>query len=346
MVGKKKLALILSGLLVMTGLMSCSNTNMEEKEGSTTESSENVESDGKTYTIGINQLVQHDALDASRQGFIEGLKEKGFEEGKNLKIDYQNAQGDMAITKTISDQFVTSKVDMIFAIATSSLQASYNATKDIPIVFTAVTDPIDAGVANSWESSGTNVTGTSDMVSMEEQLDLLTELVPDIKTLGVIYNSSEANSLAQVQELKKEAEKRNIDIKEISVTTVNEINQNLSAALGSIDALYAPTDNTVASAYDLVGNLCINKNIPILCGEEAGVSKGGLCSIGIDYFKLGKEAGYKAAEILNGKAPSDIEISTLSDMSITINTDVVEKLNITVPDDINSKATRVTGGVN
>lgn len=346
MVGKKKLALILSGLLVMTGLMSCSNTNMEEKEGSTTESSENVESDRKTYTIGINQLVQHDALDASRQGFIEGLKEKGFEEGKNLKIDYQNAQGDMAIAKTISDQFVTSKVDMIFAIATSSLQASYNATKDIPIVFTAVTDPIDAGVANSWESSGTNVTGTSDMVSMEEQLDLLTELVPDIKTLGVIYNSSEANSLAQVQELKKEAEKRNIDIKEISVTTVNEINQNLSAALGSIDALYAPTDNTVASAYDLVGNLCINKNIPILCGEEAGVSKGGLCSIGIDYFKLGKEAGYKAAEILNGKAPSDIEISTLSDMSITINTDVVEKLNITVPDDINSKATKVTGGVN
>ena len=346
MVGKKKLALILSGLLVMTGLMSCSNDNTEEKEGSTTESSENVESDGKTYTIGINQLVQHDALDASRQGFIEGLKEKGFEEGKNLKIDYQNAQGDMAIAKTISDQFVTSKVDMIFAIATSSLQASYNATKDIPIVFTAVTDPIDAGVANSWESSGTNVTGTSDMVSMEEQLDLLTELVPDIKTLGVIYNSSEANSLAQVQELKKEAEKRNIDIKEISVTTVNEINQNLSAALGSIDALYAPTDNTVASAYDLVGNLCINKNIPILCGEEAGVSKGGLCSIGIDYFKLGKEAGYKAAEILNGKAPIDIEISTLSDMSITINTDVVEKLNITVPDDINSKATKVTGGVN
>lgn len=330
----------------MTGLMSCSNANTEEKEGSTTESSENVESDGKTYTIGVNQLVQHDALDASRQGFIEGLKEKGFEEGKNLKIDYQNAQGDMAIAKTISDQFVTSKVDMIFAIATSSLQASYNATKDIPIVFTAVTDPIDAGVANSWESSGTNVTGTSDMVSMEEQLDLLTELVPDIKTLGVIYNSSEANSLAQVQELKKEAEKRNIDIKEISVTTVNEINQNLSAALGSIDALYAPTDNTVASAYDLVGNLCINKNIPILCGEEAGVSKGGLCSIGIDYFKLGKEAGYKAAEILNGKAPSDIEISTLSDMSITINTDVVEKLNITVPDDINSKATKVTGGVN
>lgn len=345
MVGKKKLTLILSGILIVAGLVSCAKTSSSNENEKTRDVSKNSNEVKEMYTIGINQLVQHDALDASREGFIEGLKEKGFEEGKNLKIDYQNAQGDIAIAKTISDQFVTSKVDMIFAIATSSLQASYNATKDIPIVFTAVTDPIGAGVAESWESSGTNVTGTSDMVSMEKQLSLLTTLVPDIKTLGVIYNSSEANSLAQVQELKKEAEKNAIDIKEISVTTVNEINQNLNAAIGSIDALYAPTDNTVASAYDLVGNICVNKNIPILCGEEAGVSKGGLCSIGIDYFKLGKEAGYKAAEILNGTKPSDIEISTLSDMSITINTDVAEKLNITIPEDINTKANKVTGGV-
>lgn len=336
MVGKKKLALILSGILVVTGLVSCGK---EKDDNGTLEEAKN------TYTIGINQLVQHDALDASREGFIEGLKEKGFEEGKNLKIDYQNAQGDISIAKTISDQFVTSNADMIFSIATSSLQASYNATKDIPIVFTAVTDPVEAGVAKSFESSGTNVTGTSDMVSMEAQLDLLTTLVKDIKTLGVIYNSSEANSLAQVQELKKEANKRGINVKEISVTTVNEVNQNLNAAIGSIDALYAPTDNTVASAYDLVGNICVSKNIPMLCGEEAGISKGGLCSIGIDYFKLGKEAGYKAAEILNGANPSDIEISTLSDMSITINTDVAEKLNIKIPEDINAKALKVSGGV-
>ena len=181
MVGKKKLALILSGLLVMTGLMSCSSNNSSEKGENATKASESINEDGKTYTIGINQLVQHDALDASREGFIEGLKEKGFEEGKNLKINYQNAQGDMAIAKTISDQFVTSNVDLIFAIATSSLQASYNSTKDIPIVFTAVTDPIDAGVAKSWESSGTNVTGTSDMVSMEKQLELAKEAVSLIK---------------------------------------------------------------------------------------------------------------------------------------------------------------------
>ena len=345
MVGKKKIALILSGVLILTGLISCSSKGTESSEEESKEAVENVNEDKRTYTIGINQLVQHDALDASREGFIEGLKEKGFEEGNNLRIDYQNAQADISIAQTISDQFVTSKVDMIFAIATPSLQAAYNATKDIPIVFTAVTDPIDAGVAESWESSGTNVTGTSDMVSMESQLELLTTLVNDIKTLGVIYNSSEANSVAQVQELKKELENNGIKIKEISVTTVNEINQNLNAAIGEIDALYVPTDNTVASAYDLVGNICIGKGIPILCGEEAGVSKGGLCSIGIDYFKLGKEAGYKAAEILNGKKSSDIEITTLSDMDITINTDVAEKLNISIPDDINTKAKKVTGGV-
>ena len=251
----------------------------------------------------------------------------------------------MAIAQTISEQFVTSDVDMIFAIATPTLQAAYNSTKDIPIVFTAVTDPIDAGVAKSWESSGTNVTGTSDKVSMKEQLNLLEKLVNDVEVLGVIYNSSEVNSIAQVKELKAEAENKGILVKEIAVTTVNEINQNLNAAISDIDALYVPTDNTVASAYDLVGSICLEKNVPMLCAEEAGVSKGGLCSIGIDYFKLGKEAGYKASEILNGQNPSDIEITTLSDMSITINTDVVEKLNISIPDDINTKAKKVTGGV-
>lgn len=338
MVGKKKISLLLCGLLLGTSLIGCSNKAGTSKE-------EGNDGSDKVYTIGINQLVQHGALDAAKEGFIEGLKEKGYEEGKNIKFDYQNAQGDISIAQTISQQFVNGKVDMIFAIATPAVQAAYNATKDIPIVFTAVTDPVAAEVASEWASSGNNVTGTSDMVPMDEQLELLTSLVPDIKTLGVVYNTSEANSLIQVQELKRQAEKLNISIKEISVTNVSEIDQNLSAALGSIDALYAPTDNTIASAYDLVGNRAVKKGVPILCAEEAGVSKGGLCSIGIDYFKLGKEAGYKAAEVLGGKNPSDIEITTLSDMNISINTDVAEKLNITIPEDILTKATKVTGGV-
>ena len=328
MVGKNKLALMLGALLIGGSLAGCTS----EKEGKT--------------TIGISQFIQHDALDASREGFIEGLKEKGYEDGKNITIDYKNAQGEIGTAQTIAQQFSSDKKDLILAIATPTAQAAYNTTKDIPIVFTAVTDPVIAEIAKDWKSSGTNVTGVSDMVPVDKQLELLTKLIPGVKTIGVIYNTSEANSKVQVDELKKQASIFNLEVKEIGVTNVNEINQNLTSAIGDIDVLYTPTDNTIAAAYDLVGDVALKNNVPILGAEEAVVSKGGLCSIGIDYFKLGKETAYKAVEIIEGKKPSEVEITTLSDMSITINTDVAKKLNITIPDDINTKAKKVTGGVN
>ena len=334
MVGKRKLAMSLVALITTSLFVGCKS---EEKSSSKGE---------EKYNIGISQLVQHPALDSAKDGFIEGLKEKGYEEGKNIVIEYQNAQGDNATSQTIAQKFVSEKKDLILAIATNSAQAIYNATKEIPTVFTAVTDPVAAGIAKDWKSSGTNLTGVSDMVPVDKQLDLLTKLKEDIKVLGVIYNTSEANSVVQVNSLREEASKRGISIKEIGVANVNEINQNLSAVISEIDALYTPTDNTVASAYDLVGQIAVKNDVPILGAEEAVVEKGGLCSIGIDYFKLGKETGYKAAELLDGKKPDEIEITTLSDMSITINTDVAKKLNIKIPSDIEENATKVTGGVN
>ena len=276
----------------------------------------------------------------------KGIVEIYTADAENIEIDYENAQGDVSIAQTISKQFVNNEVDMIFAISTSSAQSAYNATKEIPIVFTAVTDPVAAGIANSFESSGNNVTGMSDMVSMTEQIALLQEIVPSIRNIGVIYNTSEANSIVQVDELKAAAKESNLEVKEISITTVNEINQNLSANIKDIDALYVPTDNTVASAYELVGNICLNNNIPMLCAEEAGVSKGGLCSIGIDYYQLGKETAYKAVEIIEGKEPSEIKIEKSSDMNITINSDAAKKINIEIPKEIEEKAQIITGGVN
>ncbi|EOR27362.1 ABC transporter substrate-binding protein [Clostridium sartagoforme AAU1] len=335
MVGKKKISLILISLLTVSNLLGCEKTK----------DSASVNEETK-IRIGVNQLVQHPALDSAREGFIEGLKEKGYEDNKNISIDYQNAQGDTATSQTIAQKFVADKKDLILAIATPAAQAVYNATKDIPTVFTAVTDPIAAEIAKDWRSSGTNLTGVSDMVPVDKQLELLLKLKPDVKTIGVIYNTSEANSEVQVEALKKEAEKVNLKVKEIGITNVNEINQNLTSAIKDIDALYTPTDNTVASAYDLVGQIAIKNNIPILGAEEAVVSKGGLCSIGIDYFKLGKETAYKAVEILEGKKPNEIEITTLSDMNITINTDVATKLNIEIPSDLDEKSNKVTGGVN
>ena len=293
MVGKRKLAMLLCTVLVGGILAGCGQSATDSNKGTTTSP--------EVKNIGVVQLVQHDALDAANKGFVDGLKEKGYEDGKNIKIEQQNAQGEQANAQTIAKQFADAKKDLIFAIATPAAQAAYNATKDIPIVFTAVTDPVKAEVAKDWKSSGTNVTGTSDKVPVDKQIELLKKLIPNAKTVGVIYNTSETNSVIQVDELKAAAEKQGLAVKEIGVTNVNEINQNLASALGQIDVLYTPTDNTVASGYALVGKLCLEKNIPIIGAEEAIVTKGGLASIGIDYYKLGKEAGFKAAEVLRWK---------------------------------------------
>ncbi|MGN0144987.1 MAG: ABC transporter substrate-binding protein [Clostridium sp.] len=336
MVGKKIIGSVLAALMIGVFFNGCGTDG-----GS---NSTSVDKSEKVKNIGIVQLVQHDALDSANKGFVDALKEKGYEDGKNIKIDQQNAQGEQANAQTICKQFADSKKDLIFSIATPAAQAAYNSTKDIPIVFTAVTDPVSAEIAKDWKSSGTNVTGTSDKVPVEEQIKLMKKLLPDTKTVGVIYNTSETNSVIQVEELKTAAEKEGLAVKEIGVTNVNEINQNLASALNQIDALYTPTDNTVASAYSLVGKLCLDAKKPIIGAEEAVVSKGGLATIGIDYYKLGKEAGDKAVEILEGKKPSDIEISTLSVMSFTINKDVAAKLGITIPEDIEKDAKIVTGG--
>ncbi|MBU5454068.1 ABC transporter substrate-binding protein [Caproiciproducens sp. MSJ-32] len=321
MVGKMKIALILAGLVTLTIFFGCQNNDEMTK-------------DDEKIKIGISQIVQHPALDLAREGFIDGLKEKGYEDGKNIIIDYQNAQGDAATSQTIAQKFVSEDKDMILAIATPSAQAVYNATKEIPSVFTAVTDPVSAGITKSWESSGTNFTGVSDMVPIDKQLQLLLKLVSEVKILGVIYNTSEVNSIVQVENLKKEAARFNLEIKEIGVTNVNEINQNLTAAIKSIDALYTPTDNTVASAFELIGKIAVENDIPILGAEEAVVDVGGLCSIGIDYYKLGKETANKAVKIIEGINPAEIEISTLNDFSVKINSDVAKRLGITIPEDI------------
>lgn len=337
MVGKRKLAVLLCTVLVGGMLAGCGKSATDTNQGTSTSA--------EVKNIGVIQLVQHDALDAANKGFVDALKEKGYEDGKNIKIEQQNAQGEQANAQTIAKQFTDSKKDLIFAIATPAVQAAYNATKDIPVIFTAVTDPVKAEVAKDWKSSGTNVTGTSDKVPVDKQIELLKKLLPNAKTVGVIYNTSETNSVIQVDELKAAAEKQGLSVKEIGVTNVNEVNQNLASALDQIDVLYTPTDNTVASGYALVGKLCLDKNVPIIGAEEAVVTKGGLASIGIDYYKLGKEAGLKAAEVLDGKKPSEVEITTLSEMSFTINTDVVKKLNITLPADIEASCKKVTGGV-
>ena len=332
MVGKKKIALLLCGLLSASLLVGCGGETENEKETS-------------KKKVGIIQLIQHDALDQANKGFIDGLAEKGYKDGENIEIEQQNASGKQDTAQQIAGQFVSAKKDLIFAIATPTAQACYNATKDIPIVFSAVTDPVKDGLAKDLKSSGCNTSGTSDMANIDEQLALLKEVLPDAKTLGVVYTTSETNSVNQVNELETLASKYKLTIKKIGVANINEINQVLSNSMGDIDVLYAPTDNNVAASYELVAQIALKANKPVMGAEPAVVEKGGLISKGIDYYELGKMAGYKAAEILDGKNPQDIEIETMKELAITVNTDVAKKLGITIPQNILDSAKKVTGGV-
>lgn len=327
MIGKKKISILLALVAIGACVTSCGTSKNEVKK------------------IGIVQYIQHTALDSANKGFIEGLKEKGYEEGKNIEIDNENAQGKIDVAQQICGQFVSSNKDLIFSIATPTAQAALNSTKKIPIVFTAVTDPVEAGLVKSLNSPDGNVTGTSDKVNIDEQLSLFKKLVPNAKKMGVIYTTSEINSINQVEELKELAPKYGLEIKEIGIANINEVNQNLNNAIRDIDCLYAPTDNLVAASYSLVGSICTSNNIPSIGAEPAIVEQGGLVSKGIDYEELGKMAGNKAAEILDGKDPSDIEVESMNELKITINEDVAKKLNITIPEDIKEKATLITGGI-
>lgn len=326
MKNKNIFIVILSIFIIMTSFVSCKKK--EEK-----------------IKVGVLQLIQHPALDEANNGFVKALKDRGYIDGKNIEIDQKNAQGKIDIANQIAGQFVTDNKDLIFTIATPSTQAACNQTDEIPIVYTAVTDPVTDGLVKSMKNSGNNVTGTSDAVSIEEQLKLLKELIPDAKTVGIIYTTSETNSVNQVNELNKLSKKFDLKVKEIGVANINEINQNLTNGLDGIDVLYAPTDNNVAASYELVAKICLEKKVPMMAAEPAAIKSGGLICKGIDYFELGKMAGDKAADILEGKLPEDIESEMMKELKITINKDVANKLEIKIPEKIIKDAEVVTGGV-
>ncbi|WP_027623525.1 ABC transporter substrate-binding protein [Clostridium lundense] len=335
MVGKKKVGVLLSLVLSISLFGGCS------KSQGTTSSLK----DKKVVKIGISQIVEHPALDAARKGFVDALKEKGYEDGKNIKIDYQNSQGDMQTSQNIAQNFVSNKEDLIFAIGTPSAQSAFNATKNIPIVITAVTDPVKSGLAKSMEKPQTNVTGTSDKTPMKEQFKLLKTLIPKAKNIGIMYNTSERNSEIQLKDAEVISKEFNLNVISTGITNVNDIPQSLNSIIGKIDALYLITDNTVASSIPLLTNICYSKNIPIFGGEKAHVVSGAIATIGIDYYKLGVQTGEIAVKIINGNIPQEIPFTTLKDMELVINEDAIKKLNIQVPKDVLEKAEKVKGGV-
>ena len=285
--------------------------------------------------VGIVQLVEHAALDAANKGFVEGLASKGYKEGQNIAYDRQNAQADQSNLQNIAHRFVNNKVNLICAIATPAAQTVANVTSDIPIVATAVTDYKTAKLVKDNAKPGTNVTGTTDMNPVEQQLDLLLKVVPNAKSVGTIYCSSEVNSQLQVDILKKAATAKGVTIKEATVSNVNDIQQAARSLVGKVQAIYVPTDNVLASAMPTLVSVTEEAKLPVICGEGGMVKAGGLATLGVDYYKLGFQAGEMAADILGGKSkPADMAIQAQKEFKAMVNVKEAEKIGLKVPEDV------------
>ena len=285
--------------------------------------------------VGIVQLVEHAALDAANKGFVEALASKGYKEGQNIAYDRQNAQADQSNLQNIAHRFVNNKVNLICAIATPAAQTVANVTSDIPIVATAVTDYKAAKLVKDNAKPGTNVTGTTDMNPVEQQLDLLLKLVPNAKSVGTIYCSSEVNSQLQIDILKKAAAAKGVTVKEATVSNVNDIQQAARSLLGKVQAVYVPTDNVLASAMPTLISVTEEAKLPVICGEGGMVKAGGVATLGVDYYKLGFQAGEMAADILGGKSkPADMAIQAQKEFKAMVNVKEAEKIGLKVPEDV------------
>ena len=287
----------------------------------------------KVYQIGVIQIVEQPALDAAYKGFKEEMAAEGYKDGDNIKLDYKNAQGDTNNLNTIASQFVGEKKDMIFAIATPSAQAVANQTSTIPIVGTAITDYVAAKLVVSNEKPGRNVTGTSDLNPVAKQIDLGIALVPNAKTVGIAYNSSEVNSVYQAGVAKKEIAAKGLKAVEVTVTSANDVQQAIQSLTTKCDFIYIPTDNTMASTISTVTNVANSAKIPLIMGEPNMVKGGGLATMGVDYESLGRATAKMAVEIIKGEKPADMPIQFAKDTPVVINSDTVKKIGITIPQD-------------
>jgi putative ABC transport system substrate-binding protein len=320
---KKIVSLLLVSVLALSVLAGC-----------------NKKEDGKV-TIGIGQFAEHASLDNCREGFLAGLAEEGYVEGKNLEVLLENAQADPGIAGQIATNFVSKQVDLICAIATPMAQSAFGATKntDIPVIFTAVTDPVLAELAKEDKTPNGNTTGTSDKLPVEKQLEMIRKVLPNAKTIGILYSTSEVNSMSAIEEYKAAAANYGFEIIESGVSTTADIPLATDNLLGKVDCLNNLTDNTVVSSLPLILDKAANKNIPVFGSEVEQVKIGCLATVGLDYYDLGVQTGKMAAQVLIGeKKASEINFEIIEEASFYGNTAVAENLGITLPEDLVSSA--------
>lgn len=314
---KKGIALALAAVSMAAVMAGCGNTASDNQK-----------------KIGIIQLVEHPSLDAANKGFIDGLASKGYKDGENIKIDYQNAQADQSNLNSIAQRFVSDKKDLMLAIATPAAQTLANATHDIPILGTAITDYETAKLVQSNSHPGGNVSGTSDMTPVEREVDLIIALVPNVKRIGALYTSSEINSQLQVEKMKAYAATKGITVVEATVSNVNDIQQAASNLVNQdVQAIYTPTDNVLASAMANLAQITDVAKIPVFAADEGMTMTGGVATYSVDYYKLGYQTGLMAAKVLSGEAKiADMAIEMQKDIKLTVNEERAKKLGIIIPD--------------
>lgn len=291
--------------------------------------SSSTKSSDKVVNVGILQYMEHDSLSAARKGFLAELEENGYKEGDKIKVDYQNAQGDQANLQTISEQLVGDN-DIVLAIATPAAQSLATVSTETPIVFTAVTDPLSADLVDSIEKPGGLLTGTSDQAPIDKQVELLGQAVPNAKTVGILYTTSERNSEVQVEEAQKLLEKAGYKVTVKGISTTNDVQDAASSLMKDVDAVFVPTDNTVASTMTLIGELSIQYKVPVIGGSTDMVDAGGLLTYGTNYEALGRQTAKMAIQILEGKKPADLAVEYPETVELHVNKEMAQKLGIDV----------------
>ncbi|ATZ03350.1 MULTISPECIES: ABC transporter substrate-binding protein [Streptococcus] len=309
----KKLATISVASMGLLTLAACSS------------SSEQASSD--VVKVGVLQYMEHESLTAAREGFVAELEANGYKEGEKLVLDYQNAQGDQANLQTISEQLIDGN-DIVLAIATPSAQSLATVSTETPIVFTAVTDPLSADLVESIEKPGGLLTGTSDQAPIDKQVELLGQAVPDAKTVGILYTTSERNSEVQVEQAKELLEKAGYKVVVKGITSSNEVQDATTSLMKDVDAVFVPTDNTVASTMTMIGELSVEHKVPVIGGSTDMVDEGGLLTYGTNYEALGRQTAKMAIKIIEGANVSETAVEYPETVSLHVNEEMAQKLGI------------------
>lgn len=292
-------------------------------------------------SVAVTSIVEHPALDSIKDGVQDALKQAGYTEAKGLKWQFQTAQGNTAIAAQIARKFVGDKPDVIVAIATPSAQAVVAATKTVPVVYSAVTDPVAAQLVPSMAASGTNVTGVSDALSLEKQIDLIRKVVPDAKKIGIVYNPGEANSVVVVKSLRELLPKSGMSLVEATAARTVDVGAAARSLVGKVDAIYTNTDNNVVSAYEALVKVGNSAKIPLIASDTDSVKRGAIAALGVNYYDLGIQTGKVVIQILKGAKPGDIASQTSDKLELYVNPAAAKKQGVTLSEAFVKSATKV-----